>query len=67
LAGEHFILLSNSSPEGSFFEELYEGFYINKIKASRAINSVGSKRGKVEELLISNYNNYANRPMGFNL
>ena len=65
LSVNNLILLSNSSPEGDFFNDLYQGFYINKIKAPRNINSVGTKRGKVEELLISNYNNYVKRSMEF--
>lgn len=52
-------ILSNSdvntteSPD-SFFDDLYETFTIERIQASRAINSVSSKRGKLSELLISN-------------
>lgn len=37
-----------------FFDDLYEPFAIERIQASRAINSVSSKRGKLSELLISN-------------
>lgn len=55
-----FFMLSNSDPtntdpEDKFFENLYKNFTINKVKASRAINSKGSGRGKVNELLILNY------------
>ena len=54
------LLLSNSDPkfidsEDDFFDELYSGFTINRILANRAINSVGTGRGKITELLIRNY------------
>ena len=53
------LLLSNSDPKNvdindEFFDNLYKEFDIKRIKASRAINSRGSKRGKVNEVLISN-------------
>ena len=53
------LLLSNSDPKNvdindEFFDDLYEGFDIKRIEASRAINSKGEKRGKVNEVLISN-------------
>ena len=56
----HQSLLSNSDPHNAnpddmFFEELYEGFDINRVTASRAINSNGSGRGKINELAIRNY------------
>jgi len=52
-------ILSNSDVDtadnpNKFFDELYEPFEIERIQASRAINSVSSKRGKLSELLISN-------------
>jgi len=54
------LLLSNSDPknidsEDDFFDEMYSGFIINRILANRAINSVGTGRGKITELLIRNY------------
>ena len=51
-----FVMLSNS--DTSFINELYsglEGVSVNKIIAGRAINSKGSKRGKINEVLITNY------------
>ena len=53
------IVLSNSDPKNinekdNFFEELYQNYKINRVIASRAINSKGDKRGKINELLISN-------------
>jgi DNA adenine methylase len=46
-------LLSNSDCE--LFYKIYDGFNIKKIEAKRNINSKGSGRGKINELLISNY------------
>ena len=53
-------LLSNSDMKNlevnnNFFDNLYSNFIIERVKAKRAINSVGSKRGEIFELLISNY------------
>ena len=50
------VLVSNSS--ASFIKDLYcdLNYEIVKVKASRAINAVGSKRGRINELLI--YNRY---------
>lgn len=55
-------LLSNSdvkkeSGESHYFENLYNHnrFYIKRVKAKRNINSVSSKRGEINELLIANY------------
>lgn len=54
-------MLSNSdcsakNPEDTFFENLYEGFNIQRVYASRAVNANPNKRGKLTELLIRNYN-----------
>ena len=46
-------LLSNSKCD-DYFDELYEGYNIDTVAAKRQINSVGSKRGAVKEVLISN-------------
>jgi len=53
-------LLSNSDPKNEdpnedFFEREYAGFSIDRVKASRAINCKGSRRGQINELLIANY------------
>lgn len=48
-------LLSNSSTD--FIKEQYCAYEINIVKANRAINSNGDKRGEVEEVLIRNYGN----------
>jgi DNA adenine methylase len=57
-AGGYFIL-SNSdtatSPgENSFFDTLYQDYSIERVKARRAINSKGTARGEISELLITN-------------
>ena len=51
---------SAKNPEDTFFEDIYNDFFINRVFASRAINANPSKRGKLTELLICNY-----RPEGF--
>ena len=53
-------MLSNSDvkgnhPEGDFFDSLYSDFEIERIRAKRLINSNATKRGELNELLISNY------------
>ncbi len=53
-------MMSNSdcsakNPEDSFFETIYKDFYISRVYASRAINANPTKRGRLTELLISNY------------
>ena len=53
------IVLSNSDPKNvneddNFFDDLYKNYKINRVAASRAINSKGDKRGKINELLIYN-------------
>jgi len=49
------IMLSNSDPNDSFFEDLYDGFFIRRVPAKRMINCNGARRGLVNELLITNY------------
>ena len=46
---------SAKNPEDNFFENIYNDYYINRVFASRAINSNPTKRGKLTELLICNY------------
>lgn len=46
-------MLSNSRTE--FIEELYDRFSVSIVSARRSVNSVGSKRGAVEEVLVTNY------------
>lgn len=49
--------LKNVNPNNNFFEEIYKNFYIHRVFASRSINSNGDKRGKIKEILITNYSN----------
>lgn len=54
------IVLSNSDPKNvrpndDFFDDLYKGYSIQRVTARRNINSKGSNRGNINELLISNY------------
>ncbi|MDJ0716318.1 MAG: DNA adenine methylase [Prochloraceae cyanobacterium] len=48
------LMLSNSDPRDNFFETAYERYRIERVKASRNINSNAQKRGKINELLIMN-------------
>jgi len=53
-------LLSNSDPKNEeptdhFFEDRYKDFKIEKVKAYRQINCQALCRGKINELLITNY------------
>lgn len=47
------VLLSNSGTE--FIKKLYKEYTIKTVPANRAINSVGSKRGSIDEVLVMNY------------
>ncbi|HEY9643658.1 MAG TPA: DNA adenine methylase [Coleofasciculaceae cyanobacterium] len=47
------VMLSNSDCE--FIRDLYQGFHIRTISASRAINSKAQKRGKITEVLVTSY------------
>jgi len=54
------IMLSNSDPKNTdkhdnFFEHLYSGYRIERLKAKRMINCVASKRGEITEILVMNY------------
>ena len=48
-------MLSNHNTK--LIRELYSEFNIHKIEAKRNINANGKKRGKVEEVIITNYEN----------
>ncbi|MDR2942172.1 MAG: Dam family site-specific DNA-(adenine-N6)-methyltransferase [Treponema sp.] len=49
---------SNNNPNDHFFEKAYSGYNISKVFAGRAVNCKGGKRGKINELLITNYETY---------
>ncbi len=46
-------MLSNSATD--FIKEQYQNYHITTIKAKRSINSVASKRGNVDEVVVTNY------------
>ena len=50
-----YVMLSNHNTV--LVNELYKDYNIHVIEAKRNINSNGKKRGKVEEVIITNYNN----------
>ncbi|TMN23154.1 DNA adenine methylase [Lentibacillus cibarius] len=47
------VLLSNSATD--FIKDIYSDFHIEIVSATRNINSVASKRGKIDEVLVMNY------------
>lgn len=60
VAAGHSFMLSNSDCKGmkeadNFFDVLYADYYIDRVVASRNVNSNGAKRGKISELLVHSY------------
>ncbi|MDJ0533483.1 MAG: DNA adenine methylase [Xenococcaceae cyanobacterium MO_207.B15] len=54
------VMLSNSDPQNVdvqdvFFENLYSQYNIHRVSANRLVNSKAANRGKITELLITNY------------
>lgn len=54
------VMLSNSDPKNTnpkdnFFDNLYQGFNIERINAKRMINCQADKRGNVTEIVVRNY------------
>lgn len=54
------LMLSNSDPrnvdpDDGFFDELYGGYRIDRVPARRMINCDGAKRGKIHEIIVTNY------------
>lgn len=49
------LLQSNSDPSDDYFDNLYSSYRIERVLASRMVNSDGAKRGKITELMITNY------------
>ncbi len=47
------VMLSNSNT--NFIKNLYKSFHIDFVKASRMINCDATKRGKIDEVVITNY------------
>ena len=48
-----YVMESNSSID--FIKELYRDFNLLEVDARRNINSVGTKRNSIKELIITNY------------
>lgn len=64
------LMLSNSdpknkNPDNDFFEKAFKNYNLHRVYASRAINSNGEKRGKIKELVITNYK-YEPRTLAIN-
>lgn len=54
------VMLSNSDPKNvdpndNFFDEIYNDFHIVRIPARRMINSNATKRGTINEIVVTNY------------
>lgn len=54
------VMLSNSDPKNinpfdNFFDELYSDYNIFRVPAKRIINSDPTKRGKINEIVVTNY------------
>ena len=54
------LMLSNSDPKNidpkdDFFDVLYKNYHILRIPAKRVINSDGTKRGEINEIVVTNY------------
>jgi DNA adenine methylase len=49
------VMLSNSDTGDNFFDNLYRGFHIVRVPAKRLINANASKRGYVNEIVVTNY------------
>lgn len=59
-ADGHSFMLSNSDCFGKngdlFFDNLYHDYFIERVWAKRSVNAIASKRGKLTEILVHNYN-----------
>ena len=47
--------VKGKNPTDNFFDDLYVEFNISRVQARRSLNADGEKRGKLNELLITNY------------
>ena len=50
--GVRFLLSNSATP---FIRELYSSYHVSIVQARRAVNSVASRRGAIEEVLVHNY------------
>jgi len=56
----HKLMLSNSdpkniNPDDDFFETIYSSYNITRVNAKRSINSNGTKRNSIKEIVVTNY------------
>lgn len=54
------VMLSNSDPKNvnpndNFFDDLYHGYHIERLNATRLINCNAERRGVITEILVMNY------------
>jgi len=54
------VMLSNSdgsgkNPDDRFFDNLYTGYLLHRVQAKRSVSANAAKRGRLTELLITNY------------
>jgi len=54
------VMLSNSdpkniNPQDNFFDDMYKNYNIFRVPARRMINSNASKRGEINEIVVTNY------------
>ena len=54
------VMLSNSDPKNvnpndNFFDDLYRGYHIERLNATRLINCNAERRGVITEILVMNY------------
>ena len=54
------VMLSNSDPKNvdpsdDFFDDLYHGYHIERLRATRLINCNAERRGVITEILVMNY------------
>lgn len=55
------VMLSNSdprneNPDDQFFDNLYNEYQIDRVRAKRFINRDADKRGEISEIIVTNYN-----------
>lgn len=58
-AGYSFMLSNSDSKDletgEPYFEELYKGYLIHRVYATRNVNANGDRRGKIAEILVCNF------------
>ncbi|HKI90215.1 MAG TPA: hypothetical protein VKA38_14395, partial [Draconibacterium sp.] len=45
----------NTNPDDNFFDDLYKNYHIFRVPAKRMINSNGTKRSAINEIIVTNY------------